>query len=176
MASNTGGRPISSKYLRPTSRPPEVSPTGSDASLEVSAPTQRGGSGKLIGRGGERGQLNRWMKLYIKKSSVSTRHVSSTLIPSLLPFPLSPFLNVPLSPSLLFVSSFPLLPPSPFFIQLPLSLSPSLLHLLLALIFLSVPSDSSSLPEEAPLLITSTTKHSPRPSKPALQEEDHEVG
>ena len=84
MASNTGGRPISSKYLRPTSRPPEVSPTGSDASLEVSAPTQRGGSGKLVGRGGERGQLNRWMKLYIKKSSVSTRHVSSTLIPSLL--------------------------------------------------------------------------------------------
>ena len=58
MASNTGGRPISSKYLRPTSRPPEVSPTGSDASLEVSAPTQREGSGELVGRGGGRGQLN----------------------------------------------------------------------------------------------------------------------
>ena len=123
MASNTGGRPISSKYLRPTSRPPEVSPTGSDASLEVSAPTQRGGSGKLVGRGGERGQLNRWMKLYIKKSSVSTRHVSSTLIPSLPSFfPQRPSLAIP---SLCFIlpspSSFFFHPTSP----LPFSIPPS---------------------------------------------------
>ena len=173
MASNTGGRPISSKYLRPTSRPPEVSPTGSDASL--STPTQRGGSGELVGRGGGDNWTDGWKYL------VSTRHVivfhPNSL--SLLSFPLPPLFNLSQRPSLAILPPYFILP-SP---SLPLSsnLSPPFFRLSLpsahppSLILLSVPSDSSSLPEEVPLLITSTSKHSPRPSKSALQEEDHEV-
>jgi len=46
MASNMRGRPISSKYLRPTSRPPETPPTDSSTSQEVSTTLRREESGE----------------------------------------------------------------------------------------------------------------------------------